>query len=399
MPWPVQAPKMDQIAVKQTSPAQVKRRLLLAGTGLGLVSGVSGCGVFSSSKAKLSELPNIGSNRLGVVWRNAVAGAGFGFQPGYATNSVWLAAKDGTVSRLEASTGKLEWSIKTGTPLVAGVGADGEIVVVASRDGRLLAFDGQGKSKWVHAIGTEASSIPTVAVGIVVARTSDNKTIGIDSETGRRRWTFSRQNAPVVIRQTSAVAIDGGSAFVGLPGGRLVALSLQNGSVRWEAPVSNPRGATEIERIADVLGSPLIAGRDVCAASYQGRVSCFEVASGRPLWSREWSAVGGIELDARNVYACDARGYVTCLSRSDRGNPVWTQDLLKGRELTAPILLGSSVITADQSGLIHAFNASDGSPVGRLSTDGSAIVSAGVNAGGMAVFQTSAGGVYAVSAS
>ncbi len=378
---------------------EAKRSILLAGSGLGLAAGLSACGIFGSSKTKLADLPTLSSNRLGIAWRSTVAGAGFGFQPSYAGDSIWLAAKDGGLSRLEASSGKVQWAIKASVPLIAGVGADGEIAVVASRDGRLLAFDGQGKSKWVHALGTEASSIPTVAVGIVVARTSDNKTIGIDSETGRRRWTFSRQNAPVVVRQTTAVAMDGASTFVGLPGGRLVSLSLQNGSVRWEAPVSNPRGATEIERIADVLGSPLISGRDICAASYQGRVSCFEVGTGRPLWSREWSAVGGVELDARNVYACDARGFITCLSRSERGSPVWTQELLKGRELTAPILVDSMLLVGDQSGLIHAFNSTDGTPLGRLVTDGSAIVSGGIRAGGLAVFQTSAGGVFAVSPS
>ncbi len=377
---------------------EAKRRVLLGASGFGLASGLSACGVFGSSKAKLADLPNLATNRLGLGWRTSVAGAGFGFQPAFAANSIWLAGKDGTISRLEASSGKSQWSIKASTPLIAGVGADGDIAVVASRDGRLLAFDGEGKSKWVHALGTEASSVPTVAVGVVVVRTSDNKTIGIDAESGRRRWTFARQNAPVVIRQTAAVAIDGASTFVGLPGGRLVSLSLQNGSVRWEAPVSNPRGSTEIERIADVLGSPLISGRDICAATYQGRVSCFEVATGRPLWSREWSAVGGVELDARNAYACDSRGFVVGLSRGDRGTPIWTQELLKGRELTAPVLVGTTLLVGDQSGLIHALSASDGNLIGRLATDGSPIVSAGLNASGFAVFQSTAGGVYAVSA-
>jgi outer membrane protein assembly factor BamB len=373
-----------------------KRSVLLAGGSLGLALGISACG--TSSKAKPADLPNLTSNRLKIVWRNSVDGGGFGFQPATSDNAVWLAGKDGSVVRLDASTGKSQWSTKTNSPLIAGVGVDGEISVVATRDGRLMAFDGVGKSKWTHALGTEAGSIPTVGVGIVVVRTSDNKTMGIDSETGRRRWTFSRQNAPVVIRQTSTVAIDGASTFVGLPGGRLVALSLQNGAVRWEAPVSNPRGATEIERIADVLGSPLISGRDICAASYQGRVSCFEVSTGRALWSREWSAVGGVELDDRNVYACDSRGFVTCMSRADRGTPVWTQEVFKGRELTAPLLLGSALLVADRTGSIHALSVTDGSVIGRLTADGSAIVSAGVNAAGLGVFQTSAGGVFAVSA-
>ena len=377
----------------------MRRSLMGASLATGLF-GVSGCGVFSSSgKASLPELPALAGNRVGVAWRANTNRAGYGFAPAFAANSVWIAGRDGVVNRLEAATGKPQWTINANSALVGGVGADGDISVVSTRNGQLLAFDSEGKRKWTHAIGTEAATLPSVGVGVVVVRTSDNKTYGIDSETGRRRWTFARQNAQVVIRQTASVAIDGATTFLGLPGGRMVAVSVQNGAVRWEVPVSNPKGSTEIERINDVLGSPLISGREVCAASYQGRLSCFDVSNGRPLWSKEWQAVGGIELDARNLYASDVRGFVTCMARANNGATLWTQEALKGRELTAPVQIGSAVLVGDHTGLIHALSVADGALVGRLATDGSAIVSAGVNAGGLAVFQTSAGAVLAVSAS
>ncbi len=380
----------------------VRRQLLRRSLGLGALAGgaalASGCSLFpSSSKAKLPELPALAGNRLAIAWRAPHNGGGFGMTPAFAAGSIFSAGRDGVISRRDAASGRLLWSINAGVPLVTGVGSDGELVVVASRDGRLLAFDGQGKARWTHALTTEAASVPAVAVGVVVVRTSDNKTIGLDAESGRRRWIFSRQNAPVVVRQTHSVAIDGASTFVGLPGGRMVALSLQNGAVRWEAAVSNPRGATEIERINDVLGTPLISGRDICASSYQGRVSCFEVSSGRPQWSREWQAVGGVELDARNLYASDARGHVSCMSRASAGNPVWTQESLKGRELTGPMVLGGLVLVGDNTGLIHGMSSADGSLVGRLAGDGSAVVGSGVSTGELAVFQTSSGELLAIS--
>ena len=37
-----------------------------------------------------------------------------------------------------------------------------------------------------------------------------------------------------------------------------------------------PRGATELERVADVMGNPVVDERQVCAVAYQGRVACFD---------------------------------------------------------------------------------------------------------------------------
>ena len=59
------------------------------------------------------------------------------------------------------------------------------------------------------------------------------------------------------------------------PGGKLIALALQNGGLRWEATAAEPKGATELERIVDMSGAPALVGNTVCAASYQGRVALF----------------------------------------------------------------------------------------------------------------------------
>ena len=64
--------------------------------------------------------------------------------------------------------------------------------------------------------------------------------------------------------------------------------------VRWEATVALPKGATELERVTDVVGEPVVQGREVCAAAYQGRVACFEMANGRQVWSRELSSLTGV---------------------------------------------------------------------------------------------------------
>ena len=90
------------------------------------------------------------------------------------------------------------------------------------------------------------------------------------------------------------MAFAGDNVLVGYPGGRLVAVALSNGAVRWETAVSEPKGTTEVERLADVLGPIAVADGLACAASFQGRVSCADAASGSLRWARDMSAGGGV---------------------------------------------------------------------------------------------------------
>ena len=69
-------------------------------------------------------------------------------------------------------------------------------------------------------------------------------------------------------------------------------------------------------------------------------------------------------------------------------------DRLQYRRLTAPLALGRSVVVGDNTGLVHLLSREDGSPLNRLSTDGSAIAAAPVVAGDTLVVVTQKGGVF-----
>lgn len=374
--------------------AAMRRRAGLLAGALAL-GALGGCGSFAFWRPALPELPALaGPAAARVAWSVPLPGAGVGFQPVFAADSVWAAARDGTVVRVDPSSGRELWRSNAGQPLQAGVGTDGEIVVVAGRDGSLVALDRDGRPKWAVQTGAEVVTVPSVALGLVLVRTSDNRVAAFESDTGRRRWTFQRQNPPLVLRQTSLVAMDAGSAFVGLPGGRLVALSLETGALRWEAAVAIPRGSNEIERIADVVGSPLLSGREICAATFQGRVGCFEAASGRALWARDLSSAVGLDLDGRLVVVPDDRGDVHAFSRS--GASVWRQDRLRDRTLSAPLLMPGMALVGDRAGLVHGLARDDGALAARVATDGTAIVAAPVAAAGVAVVQTTAGALHGI---
>lgn len=371
------------------------RRLLPV---LALVALLSGCGSWwpwSSSAPKLPDPPSPTTSLAArVAWSTRLPAGGVGFAPVVANGAVFVAAADGTLARLDPANGRTVWQINVGKRLTSGPGSDGDTVVVAARDGTLLAFNADAKPMWNTPMGAEAASVPAVGLGVVVLRTSDNRISGYDIDTGRRRWAVSRQLPPLVLRQTTSVAIAPGTVYAGLPGGRLVAIGLQNGVQRWEAAVSNPKGANEIERIADVMGTPLVSGREVCAGSFQGKLVCFDAPSGRTLWARDVSTAGGIEIDPRLVSASDEKGHVHAFSRA--GASVWKQDKLARREPSAPLSVGGALVIGDVQGYVYLLSRDDGAIAARFPTDGTAIVSQGVVHDRSAIVQTSGGTVLAI---
>jgi outer membrane protein assembly factor BamB len=334
---------------------------------------------------------------LRTAWTSSVGSAGTSvFSPALANDSLFAAAADGSITRIDAASGRQIWRINAGMPLTAGVGSDGFTVAVAGEEGVLLAFDGEGKLRWKAQASSEILSAPAVGQGLVVVRSMDNRIAAFDAESGVRRWVVQRSVPALTLRSAPGITIDGSTAFVALPGGRLLALALTNGGPRWEVAVGDPRGTTELERIADISGAPAVIGNDVCAVAYQGRVACFDAASGMPRWAKQLSSDVGLGVDERFVFAADERGAVTAFAR-DSGAAVWRNTKLANRRLSTPVSFGRAVAVGDGQGYIHFLSREDGSFLARVATDGSPIIAAApLVAGGNAIFQTQAGTMVAL---
>jgi len=187
----------------------------------------------------------------------------------------------------------------------------------------------------------------------------------------------------------------GGVLFAGFSGGKLVSLALDSGTLRWEASVAVPKGATELERVTDVIGDPAVIGREVCAAAFQGRVACYDAQTGNQLWARELSSVTGVSADARYAFVSDERGAVHALDRSN-GRSLWTQDRLTNRQLSLPLPVGDVIAVGDLEGYLHLLARDSGALVARRATDGSAVRAAPVALAKGLLVQTQAGGLYAL---
>ena len=331
------------------------------------------------------------------AWTAQIGRAGiYSFSPALAGDSVYVAAQDGTLARIEVGSGRPVWRINAGGSLTAGVGTDGITVAVAGEKGTVMAFDASGTLRWKAQTSSEILSAPAVGQGIVIVRSQDNRIIGLDAETGARKWVVQRTSPPLTLRAAPGVLIAPPNAYVAMPGGKLLSILLATGAPRWEASVGEARGTTELERIIDTSGMPVQLGREICAVSYQGRAMCFDAASGTVAWGKDLSSDVGLGTDERFVYAADITGAVSALTR-EAGASVWKNSQLAYRRLSAPASFGRAVAVGDYQGQVHFLGREDGALLARLATDGSEIRTAPLVAGANLIVQTSAGAVVALS--
>lgn len=367
---------------------------------------VAGCSTidkinpFSSSDKgpKPAELPAVqGGADLQARWQAGVGGAkDFIFSPAVVGESVYAAAQDGTVARIEQ--GRVAWRVSVGKPISGGVGSDGKHVAVGTAKGEVIVLDAaDGREAWQARVSSEVLAAPSVGAGLVVVRSGDSRIFGFEAGDGKRRWVYTRSVPALSLRSTVGVVVDGRVTLAGFPGGKLVAIANNNGAAVWEVTVALPRGATELERVADVTSNPVIDGNMVCAAAFQGKVSCFDAGSGNPLWSRDLSSARGVDIDARHVYATDDKGAVHALDRKT-GASVWKQDKLFLRGVSRPLSRGAVVAVADYQGYVHLLRGADGAFAARAATDGSAIRSDPVALDKGLVVQTANGDMFAFDA-
>ena len=356
---------------------------------------LAGCGGSDAVKpAKLAEFKPTAQAR--VTWRASVGGSkSYIFSPALAQGAIFAAGADGTVARFDAANGKQVWRTNSGVRLSAGVAVDGDLVLVASNKGDVLAYGLDGKERWRATVTSEVLSPPRASGNIVVVRSGDGRIFGLDATSGEQQWQYQATMTPLLLRAQPGVSIIGNAVLVGLPAGKVMALNLATGIPLWGATVAQPKGANELERITDVAAPPLVDREQACAVAYQGRIACYDVAKGTLEWSRDASSAAGLATDAVAVYMTDENGAVMAFDKAS-GATLWKQDKLFARQVSGPAVRGSLIVVGDYEGYVHFLERADGAFVVRVSTDGSRITTPPLTVGSNVLVQTRDGGLYAI---
>lgn len=339
--------------------------------------------------AELGVNPNLLSVRQ--AWVAQVGPIDFPLSVQANGSTITLAGANGTVAVIDADTGAGVWRASAGAAIHAGAGSDGKTAAVVTRNSELVAL-AAGKVLWRQGLGVQAYTAPLVAGGRIFVLAADRGVHAFDAATGRKLWTQQRPGEALVLRQ-AGVLLAVGDTLVAGQGGRLAGLNPLTGSIRWESIIASSRGTNDVERLVDLVGRASRVGDSVCARAFQVAVGCVDTVRGQTVWTRPAIGNDGVHGDERHVFGAESDGRLVAWRRTD-GQPAWSTDRLLLRGLTAPLLLGRSVVVGDSTGLVHLLSREDGSLINRLTTDGSPIAAAPVQAGNTLVVVTRKGGVY-----
>lgn len=358
--------------------------LAMAAAGILALSGCS-----STGSHEPADLPDIRATvKADEVWSVSLGESVTGLLTPIVTQNGIFAAGEDSLYRIDARTGEKLWEVETGSEVTAGVGSDGQYVAVGTVKGEVEVYDTDGKRLWTARLTSEMSVPPLVGSGFVLVRTADTRITAFDALTGERRWRYQSQVPALTVRAAGQMKFSPAGVLVGQANGRLLALD-GNGRTVFDAVVAQAKGITEVERLVDVVGTPLVDARMMCAAAFQGGILCMDSGNGRPLWRAQVDAVTGPVTDGKHVYVVTSRGEINAYDY-ETGKLVWSNGALLWRDPSAPAVVGDYLAVGDYDGEILFINPDSGEFVGRTSMSGAVRVPP-ISMGEGAVFQTDEG--------
>ena len=363
---------------------------------------LAGCGSSSKKELPPAKLEKFSAEvQLDRSWKRNI-GVGQGelynnLQPALDGLTLYAADANGRVVSMDRDTGKVNWQVKLKESLSGAVGAGGGRVMLGTLNGEVITLDeNDGSELWRAQVSSEVLAPPQTNGDIVVVQSQDDKLVALDIGTGEQRWMYESSLPVLTVRGHSTPVVSLYRVYAGLASGRVVALDANNGVPLWEQRVAQPQGRSELERMVDIDGQLLLEDNTLYAATYQGNLVAMDAESGSIRWQRPTSSHAGPGAGFGSVYLSRADGAVQAFDQN-RATPLWTNEQLLRRQLTAPVAFDSYVAVADYEGYLHLLAQSDGRLVGRVRVDSKGVRAAPIarsgklyvygNSGDLAAYQ------------
>ena len=362
---------------------------LLVGFGFALL----GCST-GPERPSPSPLPQVAESAIKIQpsWRANLGATVEATRAQVSGGQIALASDEGRLEVRQASDGKQLWQLDIPQGISAGVGFDGRTAVVVDSNNRLTAAV-QGEVVWRQTLDAKVFTPPLVVAGRVFVITGARHVFAFDAANGARLWKHTFSGEPLALRAPLFLGAYQNSVMAGLAE-NLVALRPDNGQAFWSVSMARPRGATEIERLSDIVAGAFASGDAICARAFQLSVACASLAKGQRLWAQEDEGHTGLAGDDTRVFGSNSNGVLKAW-QLESGDLLWQQDALKFRQLSAPVSLGQTIAVGDVEGYVHWVSKSNGQVLARVPTDGSPVVGAPLLVNQTLIAVTAKGGVFA----
>lgn len=353
-----------------------------------VLMGSSGCSFFQK-KTGNEPMDLEGFKETADIDKEWSRGIGDGQSKGFSTlvpaidgENIYAIDYQGKLVAIKSKTGKKLWSKKVVRPnqsmwtwvkttlrledsdpnwqVSAGVAVEKGLILIGTYSGEVVAFKSEdGTELWRHQLPGEILAAPHTNGDIVAVQTLSGKLFALDAKTGNRRWFYDNPPPVLTLRGTSVPAVTDSTVYVGFSNGRLMAFNASDGAILWDQRVAMPKGRSELERMVDIHGAPLIHEGILYVGTYQGKIAAISRGTGSNIWAKDGSTSENLVVQGDRLFVVHSDGKVTCYSATS-GEVIWTNEKLLRRNLNSPQVIGNYVAVVDFKGYLHFLNQSDG---------------------------------------
>ncbi|WP_201562983.1 outer membrane protein assembly factor BamB [Psychrobacter sp. CMS30] len=293
-------------------------------------------------------------------------------QVGYANSQIVTASRGGDLIGFD-NAGQRVWSVNVGDQITGGVALDAlsQTAIVSTRGGQVMAFDSAtGAKRWQTQLSGSVLTPALISNNRVVLSANDGFLHGLSLQNGQSVWQFATQVPAISVRGSAApTLLDAKTALLATADGRLHAVTIDNGLPQWSRRVGVGAGSSEVERMSDVDGMPIVDKNQLFAISYSGQLLGIDLASRQVLFVNELASLKSLAVNNQQVIATSLDGKVVAYNRSN-GEVLWESEELAYRHLTNPVMIGNYIAVGDFDGVVHLFDPASGKIVSRVQTKG-----------------------------
>jgi len=311
---------------------------------------------------------------LEVVWQESIGKHnGDNLDIFHNEDFLYVATSDGTIKKIDSKSGNKSWVKKLNINLTSGIAGDDENLLFSSSDGYLWCMDHDGELIWKALLGGEVSSLPIIYDSKVVVKLNSYKIIQLNAKDGSVLWKYQAAIPPLTFKSEGKLVQSNNVVYLGLPGGKLVAIDSPTGGLVWESNISRAKGATDIERANDITSHPVIDETIIYGVTTNGDISALDRRNGKTIWTEPISSFYGMAFDGSSLFVTHDTGSIYSLDKSD-GEIKWRQPDLKHRRIRVGTLINEYIVFGDYEGYVHFLDINDGSIIGRIKLEESQIL-------------------------
>lgn len=297
----------------------------------------------------------------------------FDLQPVVYEGAVYSIGHRGVLAALDLESGKRRWQRKTGDIVTSGLSIAEDRIWYGTLQGELVCLDvAEGEELWRIKLSSEILSPVLVDGALLVAQTNDGKIYGMSYKEGRQRWVYETSVPILTLRGTNRPQVAAGAIVAAFANGKLVVLNRETGLPIWDKQISRIKSSSELERMVDIDGRFLVLDNTVFVVGFQGRMAALDLYSGAVRWQKEMSSFAGLDVAQDSVFVSDSDGVVWALDAAT-GEDRWRQDGLIARVPSAPALVGDKLVLGDFEGYLHWMSVESGEFLGRAKVDAKGI--------------------------